>query len=91
MVYILEFERPLGNTSKRYGSAMYYIGYCDDNRFDERYNEHCKGYGASITRACVEQGIRFYPVILFPGKDRSFERQLKNQKNTPRIVRKYTS
>ena len=90
MVYILECSEALGNTANKYGTAKYYIGYCSDKRFEKRLQEHKSGKGASITKAASEKGIDIYPIILFPGKDRSFERYLKNQKNTPRIVRKYT-
>jgi predicted GIY-YIG superfamily endonuclease len=83
MIYILEFEQPLGNARH---AASYYIGYCEEGRLEDRLQQHRSGGGAAITRACVERGIGFEVIITLPG-DRSKERQLKRRKNTPRLVR----
>ena len=81
MVYILEFDQALA------GRARFYIGSCKDGRLDDRLAEHRAGHGAALTRACNDAGIGFQPVAVFQGQDRRFERRLKNQKNTPRILR----
>jgi putative endonuclease len=82
MIYILEFEKPLGNAKHQ---ARYYIGYCADGRLHERLKEHLAGTAAAITRACVERNIGFMVVATMPG-NRSVERRLKREKNTRRIV-----
>lgn len=84
MVYILEFKTPLGTARH---AARYYIGWCEDDRFNARMRHHANGTGARITAAAAARGIGFEVVWVFEGADRKFERRLKNQKNTPRIVR----
>jgi predicted GIY-YIG superfamily endonuclease len=85
MIYILRFERTLGNLNSPYGQAHYYVGYCEDDRLPERLAEHRCGAGAAITRAAARQGISFDLVATMPG-DRARERQIKRQKSTPRLV-----
>ena len=85
MIYILQFEQPLGNPAKSRGQARYYIGYCDDGKLEQRISEHRSGTGAKITRAAVRNGIGFRVVITLPG-DRAEERRLKKRKNTPKLV-----
>ncbi len=88
MIYILEFERPLGNTHNPRGQARYYIGYCEDDRLNQRLAEHRRGTGAAITRAAKAQGIKFTLAMSFEGT-REDERRLKNMKNTPKFVERY--
>lgn len=83
MVYILQFVPPFKH-------AQYYIGYCDDERFEERLAEHHNGHGATIVRRALEAGHRVQPLITLPGT-RQDERRLKNQHNTPRIVHQILS
>ncbi len=82
MIYILQFERPLGTALH---SAQYYIGYCEDNRLEQRLAEHRMGRGAAMTRFAVANQIDFYVVAALPG-DRRVERQLKRQKNCRRVL-----
>lgn len=84
MIYILEFSQPLGSARHQ---AKYYIGSCRDDLLEDRLNLHRTGQGACITRAAVERGFRLELVATLPG-GRKEERKLKQQKNTPRIVRK---
>jgi len=88
MIYILEFERPLGNPDNPRGQARYYLGYCGDSQrsLEKRLREHRAGEGSALTRAAVQRGIAFTVALTLPG-DRTVERQLKNRKNTPRLVR----
>lgn len=88
MIYVLQFTEALGNRENPRGQARYYVGYCDDDRFHERMQEHQKGRGAAITRAAVQRGISFHPVLTLPG-DRSEERRIKRMKNTPRFVQRH--
>lgn len=82
MVYILEFETPLGNERHQ---ARYYVGYCHDGTLSRRLKQHRAGTGAAMTRAAVERGIGFEVIVTTPG-DRTRERQIKRQKNTPRLI-----
>lgn len=82
MVYFLEFSQPLGTAKHQ---ARYYIGYCADDKLDQRLNDHKTGQGAAITRALLTKGLTFECVATLPG-DRTFERKLKNRKNTRRIL-----
>lgn len=85
MIYILEFEKKLGNPANKRGQAKYYVGFCEDGRLKERLAEHEKGFGAAITAAAVRRGIAFSVVATLPG-DRDRERQIKRWKNTPKLV-----
>jgi predicted GIY-YIG superfamily endonuclease len=85
-VYILQFEKPLGNLKHQ---AQFYIGWCIDGQLSSRLEEHRAGRGAAITRACNERGIAFDVVATMPG-GRDRERQLKRRKNTRQIVERYT-
>lgn len=85
MIYILKFERPLGNPAKKHGTAQFYVGYCDDGKLERRLKAHRTGRGAAITRAASQQGISFEVVLTLPG-DRNTERAIKNQKNTRKFV-----
>lgn len=88
MIYVLEFERPLGNPDNPRAQARYYLGWCEDDRLEERFSEHLRGWGAAITRAAVNRRIAFEVVLKLPG-DRTEERRLKNYKNTPKLVERY--
>jgi predicted GIY-YIG superfamily endonuclease len=85
VIYILQFDRPLGNTQHR---ARYYLGYCEPGRLDQRLAEHRAGIGAAITRAAVERGYSLEVVASFPG-DRTLERRLKRRKSHRRIVERW--
>lgn len=89
MIYILKFERKLGNPNNPRAQAQYYVGYCDDDRLHERLAEHQRGTGAAITRACVERGIGFSVVLTLPGGT-DVEAYLKYKyKNTRLLVERY--
>ena len=85
MIYILKFSRKLGNLDNPKAQAQYYVGWCEDDRLEERLDEHTSGRGAKITRAAIEQGITFEVVAVIPG-DRWVERAIKNRGNTPKLV-----
>ena len=75
MVYLLHFSRP-------YRHARHYLGYTDD--LDRRLEDHQAGTGARLMEVIVEAGIEFTVARVWEG-DRSLERRLKNQKNSPRL------
>jgi predicted GIY-YIG superfamily endonuclease len=87
MIYVIMFNRKLGNLSNPRAQAQFYVGYCDDARLGDRIAEHLSGQGAAITRAARKQGIGMQVVLTMPG-DRSKEREIKNYKNTPKWVKK---
>lgn len=82
MVYLLRFERPIGTTKHR---ARYYCGWCEDDALFERLRKHRSGNGAAIMRYLAEEDIGFYVVQTWPGRGRTFERRLKNQKTFARF------
>src|SRR5690349_21420741 len=85
MLYILEFDKELGKG--QFGRAKFYLGYCDEERLFERIDEHRKGHGAAITRACVQKKIGFHLAATYPGGTRSDERRFKNWKNNRKVLK----
>jgi predicted GIY-YIG superfamily endonuclease len=82
VVYLLHFERPLGNLNNPRAQAQHYIGWALDVR--QRLTEHRNGWGSSLTMACVDRGIPFYLVRFWPGTA-ELERKLKRQKNARKL------
>jgi hypothetical protein len=79
MVYEYHFSQKIHH-------AGHYIGYCSDERFEERQKEHERGCGARLTQVAVERGITLKLARVWPGKGRKFERMLKiKNKNGPRL------
>jgi len=79
MVYLLHFDRPLCH-------AQHYIGYTESaETLPIRLDHHAHGRGASIMRAVTVAGINWHVVRVWPEADRSFERRLKDQKNSARL------
>lgn len=75
-VYLLHFDTPLKH-------ARHYLGWSID--VESRLKHHLKGTGAKIVAAAVRAGIKVSLVRQWVDKDRNFERQLKNQNNSPRL------
>lgn len=86
MVYILKFNKPLGNDRHQ---AAWYVGWCNEGCLEARLAYHRAGRGAAITRALMERGGDFEVVVIIPGATKADERRIKNQKNTARFVRRY--
>ncbi len=76
-VYLIHFSRPLSH-------ARHYIGFAETD-VEARLERHLAGRGAKLTRAAVDAGIELKIAVVWPHGDRSFERSLKNQKNTPKL------
>ena len=72
-VYLLHFSRP-------YKGARHYIGYSDD--IYARFQTHISGRGNPLVKACVDSGIVVTLVRVWQGADHTFERKLKNRKNS---------
>ncbi len=82
-VYIIHFSQPLGNLSNPRAQARHYAGFALDPL--ARFQEHCTGQGAKITRAAVQRGITLTLVGCHEAPQMT-ERMLKRQiKNTPRL------
>ncbi|MCZ7543369.1 MAG: hypothetical protein M5R40_07420 [Anaerolineae bacterium] len=64
-VYVLEFEKPLGDPENPRGQARYYTGYCNGD-VETRLAEHRHGCGAAITRAANARGIAYRIVAVLP-------------------------
>lgn len=82
VVYLLHFDRPLGDLDNPRGQARHYLGYTDD--LDARLERHRSGNGARLMEVVAERGIGWRLVRTWDG-DRELERRLKNQHNSPRL------
>jgi predicted GIY-YIG superfamily endonuclease len=71
-VYLIHFDTPLAH-------ARHYLGYADD--ISRRVATHKRGQGARILQVCIERGITFQLVRTWRGRNRAWERRLKNRKN----------
>lgn len=74
-VYLIHYERPIGNLDNPHGTAQHYIGWCKD--LDARLHDHATGNGSHITRAFHEQGIAGTCARTWAG-GRPVERRLKS-------------
>lgn len=75
-VYLLHFEKKIGNLDNPKGQAQHYTGFATD--LDRRINQHRNGKsGAGIVRAFFEKHIPFVVARTWSG-DRNFEKELKN-------------
>jgi len=76
-VYLLHFQ-------KNMHGAQHYIGF--SGNIEERLRLHRKGQSqVALTRAVSALGIEIHLVRIWEGKDRNFERRLKNFKNARRL------
>jgi predicted GIY-YIG superfamily endonuclease len=81
VVYLVHLQTRLGSSHAR-GSAGHYVGTTKD--LDRRLATHREGKGAKILAAANRQGIAYDVVRTWPG-GREVERQLKRQRNAPRM------
>jgi hypothetical protein len=81
MTYLVHLEARLGTSHPR-GGAQHYLG--TTINLDRRLAQHREGTGARMLAAAVERGISFDVVRTWPG-GRDVERQLKRQRNAPRM------
>jgi len=78
MVYLLHFDEPFKH-------AKHYLGYTGRNDINYRMKEHSSGRGSKLMAAVSAAGIKFTIAKVWEDGDRTFERKIKNQKNTPRF------
>ncbi|MCP4593686.1 MAG: endonuclease [bacterium] len=81
-VYLIHFDRPLGDLDNPRGQARHYLGYSDD--LEARLERHREGNGAAIMAAVVRAGIDWTVARIWDG-DRELERRLKKRHNSPRL------
>jgi predicted GIY-YIG superfamily endonuclease len=90
-VYVLHFDAPICPTRyyvDEHGvghghTTQHYVGW--SRNVAERIDAHRNGRGARLTQVARERGIGFTVVRVFEDVPQSFERELKRQKNTPRL------
>ncbi|HEU4328050.1 MAG TPA: hypothetical protein VFS21_33245 [Roseiflexaceae bacterium] len=78
VVYIVHFDRPIGNPENSRAQAQHYLGSTLD--LPRRILEHTSGRGAAIMRAVAEQQIGFtvYAFHGTPNHERGFKARYKN-------------
>lgn len=76
-VYLIHFDRPIGNPNNPRGQAQHYLGWTGN--LTERMLAHVKGQGAAIMAFLSESKIGWQVVKTWKG-GRHLERQLKNRK-----------
>jgi hypothetical protein len=74
LVYLLHFDRPMGDTSNPRGFAGHYTGWTLD--LPGRLQDHAAGRGARLMEVVGEAGIGWQLVRVWPGT-RARERSLK--------------
>lgn len=76
MLYLLHSDKQLGKG--RYGTALHYLGYCQEGNLWKRMGDHYTGRSnVPIVRAFQEDGGTLYLVRVWPEGGRALERQLK--------------
>lgn len=81
-VYLIHFERPIGDLDNPRGQARHYLGFTED--LEARLEAHRTGNGSAIMAAVARAGVGWELVRTWEG-DRKVERRLKNQHNSPRL------
>jgi hypothetical protein len=80
-VYLLHFERSIGNQDNPHGRAQHYLGSADN--LAARLERHRLGNGSKLMAAVAQAGINWLCVRTWEG-DRDLERRLKARKNAPK-------
>lgn len=83
-VYLIHFDRPIGDPANPRGQARHYIGYAAD--LEARLEAHRRGNGSAIMAAVARAGIGWTVARTWPDGDRDLERRLKRLKATPRLL-----
>jgi len=82
MVYLIHFDRPIGDLSNPRGQAQHYLGFTHD--LAGRLQAHRSGNGSALMAAVAQRGIGWELARTWEG-DRHLERKLKNRHNSPRL------
>ena len=83
-VYLIHFDRPLGNPDNPRGQAQHYIGFAVD--LEARLEAHRRGNGSALMAAVMRAGIGWQVARTWPDGDRDLERRLKRMKAAPRLL-----
>lgn len=75
-VYLIHFDKPIGNPDKARGQAQHYIGFAKNLK--RRIAEHQSGNGSRILQVVNEQGIGWRVARTWSHGSRGLERRLKN-------------
>jgi hypothetical protein len=79
MVYLLCFDQ-------KFKHAKHYIGFAESSEsFEKRLKHHRSGSGARLMSVISKAGIGFQVARTWPTGDRTFERKLKNRKNSSKL------
>jgi hypothetical protein len=81
VTYLVHLERRMGSSHPR-GGARHYVG--TTINLAQRLETHRAGKGARMLAAANQRGISYDVVRTWPG-GRDVERQLKRQRNAPRM------
>lgn len=81
-VYLIHFDRPIGDLDNPRGQARHYLGYTDD--LETRLKAHRQGNGARLMEVIAEAGISWTLVRTWQG-NRALERKLKDRHNAPKL------
>jgi predicted GIY-YIG superfamily endonuclease len=82
-VYLIHFDRPIGNAGNPRGQASHYLGYASKS-LKSRIERHRSGNGARILQVISQLGIDWKVVRTWSG-NKALERKLKNQHNAPKL------
>lgn len=83
-IYLLHFDRPIGDLANPRGQAQHYIGYANGDGLEARLAQHRSGNGSAIMAAVARAGIEWRVVRTWAG-DRNLERRLKKYKKAWRF------
>lgn len=79
MVYLIHFDQPFKH-------ACHYIRFSESPAcFERRIEHHRSGRGAAIMKAVTNAGIGWSVSRIWEDGDRTFERKLKNRKNSKQL------
>ena len=81
-VYLLHLDPGLPITGNRV--ARHYLG-CAEQSVQRRLQEHLEGHGSPLVAVAAAHGNRVTIVRTWPGRGRTFERQLKRLHEAPRL------
>lgn len=81
-VYLLHLDPGLPVTGNRV--ARHYLGF-GEQRVERRVQEHLEGRGPPLVAAAAAHGSTVTIARTWPGRERAFERALKNRHEAPRL------
>lgn len=82
-VYLLHFDRPIGDPANPHAQAQHYIGWAAN--LNGRLAHHASGTGSRLMAAVSRAGIEWQVARTWEGETRNFERKLKNYHKTRQL------